>query len=151
MSLGCARCGDCCNPVEISGRHADQMTAWWLYWERGGKVGSRGGRVRGFDMISVRFGALHWTEIERHTHESGDVKATLRCDAYDPGTASCTAYEDRPPVCTNYPWYGREDDESIRKAGPHLERRCSFLLDVPPANRGPDARPLIPITPRSAA
>jgi len=130
MSLGCARCGSCCDPV-----HLDPSNRALIDGCRDGtKIAAPGG--------SAEFILAHWTEIERR-----DTGATYSCDRYDPDTRACTAHEDRPPVCRNYPWYDDDTDpEALRKRAPQVNRCCSFLLDVPPADRGPDARPLIPVT-----
>ena len=68
----------------------------------------------------------------------------LRCDAFDPATRLCTAQENRPPVCRDYPWYGK--DPAGSGSGPLLYRECSYLADVAPDQRPDGARPLIPLT-----
>jgi Fe-S-cluster containining protein len=66
-----------------------------------------------------------------------------RCKSYDPVHALCTAHDDRPPVCRHYPWYSQGPTRAkARKMG----GQCSYLLDVPPANRPAGSHPLIPIT-----
>lgn len=47
------------------------------------------------------------------------------CDFYDRATRSCTAYEQRPPMCSQYPWYGGIPDPSAALPGP-----CEYHLDV---------------------
>jgi Fe-S-cluster containining protein len=71
----------------------------------------------------------------------GDV-ILLECANYDTAHQACRAYDRRPPVCSNYPWYGGEPGSSQ-----WIERNCSYLLDVPPSERPEGARPLIPLTP----
>lgn len=34
------------------------------------------------------------------------------CDLFDPETRRCTAYDQRPPICRDYPWYGDPPDPS---------------------------------------
>lgn len=63
------------------------------------------------------------------------------CDAFDQVTRLCTAHEERPPVCRDFPWYGREPDLITS-----LNPQCSYLLDVAPSERPEGARPLIPLT-----
>jgi hypothetical protein len=59
-----------------------------------------------------------------HWHDLGDGDAL--CDAFDPQTRTCLAYDERPPVCSDYPWYrkspGNDQIASLR---------CSFWADVP--------------------
>lgn len=139
MSLGCAKCGDCCEDLCLDTRHVDEGNRWWLYWQRGGKKNTR---TRQGMWPDIRFITSHWTEVRRTGGQS-----VMRCDQFDTETRTCMAYEDRPPVCRDYPWYSDAGDaERIRKRAPQIARRCSFLLDVAPEDRGPDARPLIPLT-----
>lgn len=46
------------------------------------------------------------------------------CKHYDPATKQCGNYENRPPICSGYPWYGQQVDNS--KA---LPSECSFRAD----------------------
>jgi Fe-S-cluster containining protein len=59
-----------------------------------------------------------------HWHDLGD--GDTLCDAFDPKTRTCLAYDDRPPICSNYPWYGQNPD-----AHSIASLRCSFCADVP--------------------
>jgi len=77
----------------------------------------------------------------RPLYASGGV-IYLECSRYDSEHEACSAYEDRPPLCRRFPWYGREPGDGNVPA----ESRCSYLLDVPPATRPEGARPLIPLT-----
>lgn len=47
------------------------------------------------------------------------------CRLYDAETARCTAYEDRPPMCSQYPWYG--DPPDTAKA---LPTECVYREDL---------------------
>lgn len=76
----------------------------------------------------------------RPVYSAGGVMY-LACAYYDGQTQECRAYDQRPPVCRDFPWYGREPD------GDFAEGRCSYLLDVAPSERPDGARPLIPLTP----
>jgi Fe-S-cluster containining protein len=128
-SAGCAACGSCCDPVVLK---ADVYTGCCE-------------RARAGDVVhdNDRFIAQHW-------HPQGaivldaETLLELRCDAFDPATRLCTAREDRPPVCRDYPWYGEDPVTSGR--GPRLYPDCSYLADVPPDQRPEGARPLIPLT-----
>ena len=69
-----------------------------------------------------------------------DGQVLLACENYDPAHQMCRAYDRRPPVCSGFPWYGREPGDG------GAEPRCSYWLDVPPADRPEGYRPLIPLT-----
>jgi Fe-S-cluster containining protein len=146
-SLGCAgsACGDCCERISIGSTLADirsQMST------SGANVPPEAGR-RG---LRFRFGGrvgAHAREaafILRHWHPTGDVvrsgnrvKQVLSCDQFDPVHRTCMAHDDRPPVCSGFPFYGQEPHGAFR------ESHCSYLLDVPPADRPEGSRPLIPL------
>ena len=75
----------------------------------------------------------------RPVRTRGD-KIELECRFYDREHAACRAYGRRPPMCSGYPWYGRDPEPGW------AYRQCSYLLDVPPAERPAGSRPLIPLT-----
>lgn len=102
------------------------------------------GRARSQELASDndRFIAQHWHPLSAWTDDDGTSVLSVRCDMFDQGTRTCTAYNSRPPVCSRFPWYG--DGPSAERAAP-LPPQCSFLADVPPGQRPPDSRPLIPL------
>lgn len=135
MSLGCARCGDCCDPVHLAPRVAARLRA---AAERLGDVWTVTDDDPDLDDPSLLFAAAHWTEIG----PSRDGGAVYRCAFFDAETRECTAHDKRPPVCRDFPWYGQEP---TWWAAESVHRRCSYLLDLPASDRPADARPLIPI------
>jgi Fe-S-cluster containining protein len=50
----------------------------------------------------------------------------LQCKKFDKTTRKCTAHNDRPQLCRNYPWYGKEPKRGDTTMG----GRCSFLVDA---------------------
>jgi hypothetical protein len=86
----------------------------------------------GSTRINADFIAAHWKPVS-------DKNCT--CDMYDSESGLCTAQDSKPPVCSRYPWYGREPDD-----GTGMPLRCSYLADLPPDRRPDGARPLIPLT-----
>jgi Putative zinc- or iron-chelating domain len=129
MTAGCARCGSCCDPVILE---ADIFLGC-------------GQRARPQETASRndRFIAEHWHPLSAWTDDDGTSVLALRCDMFDPESRACTAYESRPPVCSRFPWYG-DTPSAGRAAG--LLPHCSYLADLPPDQRKPDSRPLIPVT-----
>jgi hypothetical protein len=113
----------------------------WRYWLEHSKYtdDSRDDAIRRYDpagrmRADADFVAAYWTET---------CDGHWTCDAYDPEHGACTAHEQRPPLCRDYPWYG--EPPSADRAGT-LYRQCSYLADLPPDQRPEGARPLLPLT-----
>jgi Fe-S-cluster containining protein len=94
----------------------------------------------GCNARDLAFMLEHWTQVGLKLVD-GTSRYAYRCDRFDEISRTCTAHSDRPPVCSDYPWYSH---------GPiagHLSNpRCSYLLDLPPDQRPENAYPLIPLT-----
>ena len=133
MSLGCARCGQCCDPVFID------FSVWTgvVADARRYNPPEQQPKPRG-EWANRVFIAANMRPIgARHD------QVMLRCRFYDAEHRMCGAYDKRPPMCTDYPWYGTgPDEEHIGGVGP----QCSYLLDVAPELRPEGSRPLIPLT-----
>lgn len=125
-SLGCARCGDCCDPV-LLGPNAIAVIE--------GEVAT------GLDADdeTITFAREHW---RRRGELDGDGWGRYDCDQFDPELRLCSAGDARPPVCRYYPWYA--DGPTSGRAAT-LHPRCSYLAEVPPEQRPEGSRPLIPI------
>lgn len=120
QGLGCAGCGDCCEQIWMySGFDPERETE------------------NTADQQTLKFIKENW-QLEE-TAESGWTRWS--CQKWDAGTRLCNAHEERPPICSQYPFYGREPD-----AKQITNLRCSYLLDVKPEARPKGARPLIPVT-----
>jgi Fe-S-cluster containining protein len=112
----------------------------WLWWlEHGYTDDKRSAVLEAYDPAGRKRADADF--IAAHFAEHCDGLWT--CDAYDPEHGTCTAHEDRPPLCRDYPWYG-EQPSPDRAA--HFSRQCSYLADLPPDQRPDGARPLIPLT-----
>lgn len=159
MTAGCARCGNCCDPVVLDDETYERLGKYWTStalescpdprtgegwaaWLEIGHTDDDRERqiakyIPGSDYrADADFITAHW-------HPLGDSE--YRCDAFDPVTRLCTARDGRPPVCRNYPWYGREP--SAEQAAKNMGPQCSYLADLPPDQRPEGSRPLIPLTP----
>lgn len=131
-SLGCARCGDCCNPVKIE----------FGTWVRAVGYGRRYGAGNIADDDRGYWADAVFLASRCRPVGVRDDQVLLECANWDGEHSRCRDYENRPPVCRNFPWYGREPgDENTM-----IESRCSYLLDVPPDQRSEGSRPLIPLT-----
>jgi len=133
MSLGCARCGECCQSIRIPGSP-----------EKIAAAVEAGGASEDYVFI-----AAHWTPVRRARDATGYIYA---CRRYDAEHQTCGAWDDRPRVCRRFPWdykdEGEQTPDEIAKGGSGpREPNCSYWLDVKPENRPARVgRPLIPIT-----
>lgn len=57
--------------------------------------------------------------------DMGPLGSAWDCDVYDRATGDCLAYDDRPPVCRDFPWYGREPHHDV-----WLDMTCSYHGDL---------------------
>jgi Fe-S-cluster containining protein len=119
----CSRCGDCCDPVIVTfdpqERAAERLAnlsfvapAWaWHQFE---------------------FLRDHWRTVDTYESTERGRPVTVHrveCDQFDRATRTCGAHDDRPQVCSGFPWYGREPDVDSAIAG-SLSPRCSYNADV---------------------
>lgn len=155
MTAGCARCGDCCESIYLF--TSLDLKLWttealkatpdpatddgWAYWREHGwsddhrATAERWYNPDGLLRANADFITARWTAV-------GDERWT--CDAFDPDSRTCTAHDTRPPVCRDYPWYGKEPTPEAAAEIHNL--RCSYLADLPRDQRPDGARPLIPLT-----
>jgi Fe-S-cluster containining protein len=139
----CGRCGDCCEDIYfnrtkkwargliVSGdpRDPERWQRWLKTWAESGvdmTTVHQADYTRNY--LDALFIVKHW-----HGGKRAQRGATQHwtCDAFDPETRLCTAHADRPPLCSDYPWYGNEPGSG--KKG--LPLRCSFWADYTPEQR----------------
>lgn len=181
-SLGCApSCGRCCDPVSIPLLTWEKMRAWaaladfpdprtargWRDWRRVGWTDDD--RPRAIDITygpdrttvdDARFVSAHWTPTQPDPLDAlvarvmgVEPTVTAVCDVYDSEHRRCSDWENRPPICRGFPWYGVEPTgEGARAAFPHARTTvglgtvgCSYLHDLPADQRPPNSRPLLPL------
>lgn len=133
----CSKCGNCCDPVNI-GWHPEgdkikyylplpdpRSDAGWKKWGRTKQ--SRRSAIKGW--LTAKFVSKNWHVIdgpEDVNDPEGSWKAT--CDYFDKNTRLCTAHDDRPPICSDYPWYGQAPTREL--ADRNINNICSFMADV---------------------
>lgn len=121
MADHCIKCGDCCEITFLSDT----------------KTGLRKKLVEGIysgkDAISVKFILKNWTRLNKSDHKDrmrellgydSTKNFIYTCNMFNKETRECEAYDLRPPVCSDFPWYGKEPDD-----GSGLPLRCSFRPD----------------------
>lgn len=129
MSLGCARCGACCEDISVK-VSPEQFVAK-------AEVEQATEGYPGHD--SATFVVAHWTPLSGPSQHG---QYNYRCRRYDADARLCTAWDDRPQVCRGFPFYDHQPGEQDIL----LHKQCSYWLDVAPERRRPGARPLIPVT-----
>jgi Fe-S-cluster containining protein len=80
---------------------------------------------------SGSFARDHWHVVSDHInlHSPTGIEYHLRCDVFNPNTRRCDAYDDRPPICSNYPAYGEPLTPGHDKANA-IPLICAFQADV---------------------
>lgn len=120
----CSRCGDCCENIPLSSTKAHL------------RVLLADPETSPESAATARFVLEHW-----HRSGGGGEKTRWSCDRFDPATRLCMAHDDRPPVCSGYPWYdGLHNPATVPLV--HMPVRCSFWADVPPERRPPSWVPV---------
>lgn len=107
----CSRCGDCCENIGLNKTKKELR--------------------EGFDSKSGPFILKHW-----HRSGSGGRHTLWTCDLFDKETRLCTAHDDRPAICGNFPYYGSETITA------RLPKRCSYWADLPAEQRPSDWQPV---------
>lgn len=136
-SVVCNGCGDCCDPVNLSPGQWERITEWgrWYSYSDDNVVSDEtlmSNEGYGDLPLAVRrakeqtnratliFAYRHWTPIDP------EDLLNVRCDKFDAVARACTAHEERPPICRDYPWYG---EEPWQERASCLPERCSFRSD----------------------
>lgn len=115
---GCSRCGDCCERI-----HSVPMEQFVAMTAHDPATMNAVGKS---NIATAVFAIEHWKVVGVETDALGLVTHNIyACEAFDPVTRLCTAHEARPPVCSGFPWYGKEPYLSKT-----LHPRCSFNADV---------------------
>lgn len=127
-------CGACCNPVAATFTLDDLRRALPSLLTEDGRL-NRAWALEHFTQIPRGHGLRATPEMDTgHTMAVSRADPTVlvevwtyffTCDAYDPDARTCTAYDDRPPMCSEYPWYGMKPDPT--KAMP---AECGYLPDI---------------------
>jgi hypothetical protein len=99
-------CGRCCDPV----------VTWF----------DPNGEMNGPSAPFVR---EHWRVRETGVNAQNRQWWFSDCDRFDPTTRRCLAHDERPPICSGYPWYGGRN--SVRQEPHPLDPGCAFNEDVP--------------------
>lgn len=112
----CAMCGDCCENIHLS-------------VDRGSIVKALAtGRVAGVWAKDANFILKNMLPDGTVKRDGKYVKQTLQCAKFDKTTRKCTAHDERPQLCRQYPFYGK--DPKDYGGDTTMGGRCSFLADA---------------------
>jgi Fe-S-cluster containining protein len=107
-------CGDCCENIALSTDHGTIIKRLAQGYGTG-----RWRKDAVFILNNMR-------PTGRSTRQGKMVKQVLSCAKFDSVTRKCTAHDDRPELCSGYPWYKGEPITGDTTMG----GRCSYLGDA---------------------
>lgn len=130
----CNGCGRCCDPVPLPFTQDEIRGA--LPAEISGGKADRDFMLNVLRPISRREGlARSWFRSGGKTMltstDPRDSRVNLvttffyECPFFDTETRSCTNYDNRPPMCSGYPWYDNAPDPQVA-----LPPECAYNEDV---------------------
>lgn len=129
MGAQCNGCGGCCNPVALTYRPIDVLTGKVLHLTDA----DRRWVLEDLTPISRREGlerSPHMSQGGRtaYLHEGEPVLLWTHfyeCRHYDPETRQCMNYDNRPDICSGYPWFDMPPEPNLA-----LPLECSFREDI---------------------
>jgi Fe-S-cluster containining protein len=106
----CNMCGDCCEDIPLNIKFVE-------------KIENQDYEIPENQKNDILFVRKHWKKLREE-----DGHGIYECDMFDKESRLCTAHSSRPPVCRDYPWYGKSPQESV--GFKPLKSKCSFWQDV---------------------
>jgi Fe-S-cluster containining protein len=103
----------------------------------------RDGKLKGNMVLDAKFILKHWRAFR--VKRDGKTQWRYSCDMFDTVTRKCTAHKDRPPICSNYPWYGKKPEGWMLSPTPDESAKhvsCSYWFDIPKKDRPDWATPV---------
>lgn len=117
----CSRCGDCCDPVIVT------FDPQVLAPERL----AANPDMEDWARHQYEFFRDHWRSTSTFEDTDGATVHRVECDQFDRNTRSCGAHDNRPQVCSGFPWYGRDPhSDDAQPCASSLSPRCSYNADV---------------------
>ena len=164
----CGRCGDCCEEIYVSPSPEKlaegsgsywawfydkpdprtdegwaQWVAWWPDEDWEAKVdevaradGCDGRAYQCRDWEDARwFRQLVYLDSDGHSETR---QHHYSCPLFDSEARLCTDHANRPPICRDFPWYGKPGGRELGG----VSKRCTFWADVAPEKRPADWAPV---------
>lgn len=112
----CNKCGDCCEVIPFFLKKEDFANKRYKDYQ---------------NQYNQAFIIEHWHRISDHTRYEelfgvSPKNFLYTCDMFDKENRLCMAHDDRPNVCSDYPWYNK----SVPNGDPYLSKNCSYWEDV---------------------
>ena len=113
--MGCNQCGKCCTAIGINTSFDD---------------------LKNTDGEDAEFIKQHWHPMSRNlayflnpylndTFGDDERYHFYSCDLFDAGTNKCMCHEEKPNVCSGFPFYGGEDVSMARTYSPE----CGYIVE----------------------
>lgn len=126
-------CGVCCEHITLPRRSIEQIfgprfeencaTEVWTRVSLGSDPERPVPNPRGLNTVHDATFIREYFDVE--------PEGTFSCRAFDAHARRCTMYDQRPLMCENYPFYGR-DPAQLGDRDPINDLVCAFQGDVPP-------------------
>lgn len=136
-------CGKCCSPVVMTMQQVQFLRNWANRPDPeetpanlpNFAINTREALAKAREHIANgTFMERHWIFNIRWVRRmaTGFEYVGFNCPFFNEETKACGNYENRPPICRGYPFYGREP-EDIARAPRALQMplECSYWADVP--------------------
>lgn len=134
----CNGCGKCCEALHTAVSPDDLAKHRVAHPEETGREGD-------FAFASIHFHSISNEEAVRRNpvlglfleayHSDGESDFEPRffyeCDLYDKDTKRCTDHANRPHVCREYPYYGKE----LTYGEIFYDPDCPYIDDAPPTTK----------------
>lgn len=127
----CNGCGACCSPVALAFTQDDIRRALPAQIDPANRAWVLNDltpitRREGIRRTGMNGGIT--TAVVGHGRSTEAVLTLTffyECRHYDDASRTCRAYDQRPPMCADYPWYGMPPEP-----GKFLPPECSFRADI---------------------
>lgn len=127
------QCGDCCENIHVGLSMAGWEREYSIRFHRMGWnprfVGPEADADADAYVREAEFITRFWREVgpvpEGELDPAYGPKWRFMCTMFNVEQRTCMAQENKPLVCSEYPWYGKAPRAAIRS------NRCSYWADVP--------------------
>lgn len=118
----CNGCGDCCESFPLNTpQRADVFARALLASPR------EMAKLKGGDRKTLSWMANLTPVAGPFRAASGELRYEYSCPRFDASERRCTDYANRPAVCRNFPFYGRDPQRYPGDDG--MSPRCAFNAD----------------------
>ena len=126
MSAECGKCGSCCRAIWLPVSYCEMIER---QVQRGRFVGTDVEFIlRWWNPISETLAFVINPYLKTWVRKDDQPRGYyFECTRYDHAKKICTAHSERPPVCSNYPWY----NDGPRSGFQFYSLKCAYRADLP--------------------